>query len=136
MHRQKQTMGYGVMVTLQILVLSFLVRIQVAQLKRSSFEGRFFLLCLRAMWLVAHFKCACSIGLQCTNASIVQRSPMLDSQGCPPPTLHALINLYCVVPPDSHCGWLSRYDRGLLLGLTSSAFLICIGSTLLGKVRI
>ena len=30
------------MVTLQILVLSFLVRIQVAQLKRSSFEGRFF----------------------------------------------------------------------------------------------
>ena len=42
MHRQKQTMGYGVMVTLQILVLSFLVRIQVAQLKRSSSEGRFF----------------------------------------------------------------------------------------------
>ena len=30
------------MVTLQILVLSFLVRIQVAQLKRSSQEGRFF----------------------------------------------------------------------------------------------
>ena len=30
LHRQK-TMGYGVMVTLQILVLSFLVRIQVAQ---------------------------------------------------------------------------------------------------------
>ena len=42
LHRQKQTMGYGVMVTLQILVLSFLVRIQVAQLKRSSSEGRFF----------------------------------------------------------------------------------------------
>ena len=35
LHRQKQTMGYGVMVTLQILVLSFLVRIQVAQLKRA-----------------------------------------------------------------------------------------------------
>ena len=32
------------MVTLQILVLSFLVRIQVAQLKRLSFEGRFFVL--------------------------------------------------------------------------------------------
>ena len=44
LHRQKQTMGYGVMVTLQILVLSFLVRIQVAQLKRSSQEGRFFVL--------------------------------------------------------------------------------------------
>ena len=37
-------MGYGVMVTLQILVLSFLVRIQVAQLKRPSFGGRFFVL--------------------------------------------------------------------------------------------
>ena len=34
------------MVTLQILVLSFLVRIQVAQLKRSSFGGRFFVLWL------------------------------------------------------------------------------------------
>ena len=42
LHRQKQILGYGVMVTLQILVLSFLVRIQVAQLKRSSWEGRFF----------------------------------------------------------------------------------------------
>ena len=31
------------MVTLQILVLSFLVRIQVAQLQRLSFEGRFFI---------------------------------------------------------------------------------------------
>ena len=30
------------MVTLQILVLSFLVRIQVAQLKRSRFLDRFF----------------------------------------------------------------------------------------------
>ena len=50
LHRQKQILGYGVMVTLQILVLSFLVRIQVAQLKRLSFEGRFFLcyvVCLR-----------------------------------------------------------------------------------------
>ncbi len=31
-------MGYGVMVTLQILVLSFLVRIQVAQLLQISKE--------------------------------------------------------------------------------------------------
>ena len=38
----KTTLGYGVMVTLQILVLSFLVRIQVAQLQRLSSEGRFF----------------------------------------------------------------------------------------------
>ena len=38
------------MVTLQILVLSFLVRIQVAQLKRSSSEGRFFLFYVRVGW--------------------------------------------------------------------------------------
>ena len=31
----KKTLGYGVMVTLQILVLSFLVRIQVAQQGKS-----------------------------------------------------------------------------------------------------
>ena len=36
------------MVTLQILVLSFLVRIQVAQLKRSSLEGRFLFVCFSA----------------------------------------------------------------------------------------
>ena len=41
LHRQTKQLGYGVMVTLQILVLSFLVRIQVAQLKRPSSEGRF-----------------------------------------------------------------------------------------------
>ena len=42
LQRQKQTMGYGVMVTLQILVLSFLVRIQVAQLKTIFFGRSFF----------------------------------------------------------------------------------------------
>ena len=31
LHRKRKSLGYGVMVTLQILVLSFLVRIQVAQ---------------------------------------------------------------------------------------------------------
>ena len=31
LHPQTKSLGYGVMVTLQILVLSFLVRIQVAQ---------------------------------------------------------------------------------------------------------
>ena len=35
LQRQTKTMGYGVMVTLQILVLSFLVRIQVAQHEKS-----------------------------------------------------------------------------------------------------
>ena len=46
----KQKLGYGVMVTLQILVLSFLVRIQVAQLKRSI-VGRFFCFIARGDWL-------------------------------------------------------------------------------------
>ena len=36
-------MGYGVMVTLQILVLSFLVRIQVAQLNDSHLRVVFLL---------------------------------------------------------------------------------------------
>ena len=57
MHRQKQTMGYGVMVTLQILVLSFLVRIQVAQLKRLSTEGRFFVFVVFAMGSAVHYCC-------------------------------------------------------------------------------
>ena len=44
MHRQKQILGYGVMVTLQILVLSFLVRIQVAQ-QSGRFSIAFFVVC-------------------------------------------------------------------------------------------
>ena len=43
MHRQKQILGYGVMVTLQILVLSFLVRIQVAQLRAVDSSAAFFI---------------------------------------------------------------------------------------------
>ena len=39
-------MGYGVMVTLQILVLSFLVRIQVAQQKRGKVDKIFTLFLL------------------------------------------------------------------------------------------
>lgn len=38
----KKTLGYGVMVTLQILVLSFLVRIRVSQPKASFFLERCF----------------------------------------------------------------------------------------------
>ena len=41
------------MVTLQILVLSFLVRIQVAQLKRLSIEGRFFVVWLLVVVVAA-----------------------------------------------------------------------------------
>ena len=61
------------MVTLQILVLSFLVRIQVAQLKRLSCEGRFFLCVLVSLVggeRVAYGYCrACCI---CLDASISQ----------------------------------------------------------------
>ena len=46
------------MVTLQILVLSFLVRIQVAQLKRSRFLDRFF--CVR--WFVARVVARATVG--------------------------------------------------------------------------
>ena len=45
------------MVTLQILVLSFLVRIQVAQLKRLSTEGRFFVFVVFAMGSAVHYCC-------------------------------------------------------------------------------
>ena len=38
---RKTELGYGVMVTLQILVLSFQVRILVAQLKRRLFSRLF-----------------------------------------------------------------------------------------------
>ena len=38
-------LGYGVMVTLQILVLSFLVRVRVPQQKSSSVDEDFFVLC-------------------------------------------------------------------------------------------
>ena len=37
--KTKKRLGYGVMVTLQILVLPFLVRVRVAQQKRESYIG-------------------------------------------------------------------------------------------------
>ena len=40
--QQQKTLGYGVMVTLQILVLSFLVRIRVSQPRASFFLERCF----------------------------------------------------------------------------------------------
>ena len=42
------SLGYGVMVTLQILVLSFLVRVRVSQqINASLFEVRFLFSCIR-----------------------------------------------------------------------------------------
>ena len=86
------------MVTLQILVLSFLVRIQVAQLKRSSFLDRFFCFvvfsgergCLRNRWLLR--------GVALMQASV----PPLNNQcqGMPLATPHH--GPFIVVPPDSH----------------------------------
>ena len=43
--KRAASLGYGVMVTLQILVLSFLVRIQVAQQKKGSLRVEGFLFC-------------------------------------------------------------------------------------------
>ncbi len=44
-------MGYGVMVTLQILVLSFLVRVRVSQLKASFFKEDAFLFYMTWLFL-------------------------------------------------------------------------------------
>ena len=43
----KEKLGYGVMVTLQILVLSFLVRVRVSQLEGASttLVDAFFIIC-------------------------------------------------------------------------------------------
>ena len=88
MHRQTKTMGYGVMVTLQILVLSFLVRIQVAQLKRLSCEGRFF--------VVWHSNVMRGEALRATAMRLLlrrlgQRSAKKIRMDCTPRTAHS----YC-----------------------------------------
>ena len=101
------------MVTLQILVLSFLVRIQVAQLKRLSAEGRFFVVC---MGIVVD-------GALCALVVFDSSAPMHASckeSNAPQPRLHttyytpATPDTPSVVPPDSHFCWLSRYDSDLL----------------------
>ena len=89
------------MVTLQILVLSFLVRIQVAQLKRSSLEGRFFCLyalvrAWREMFVPNILRYWVGVMMQAstpTQYRMVQAplSPLL------PLSLSSI-----VVPPDSH----------------------------------
>ena len=60
LHRQKQIMGYGVMVTLQILVLSFLVRIQVAQLNDLLSKVVFFV-CMHGYSGWWRTMCACCV---------------------------------------------------------------------------
>ena len=83
------------MVTLQILVLSFLVRIQVAQLKRLSFEGRFF--CFLHCGERCSFEHIAVLG-ECHDASI---STHPASHGTSPLSpLHPTSSI--VVPPDSH----------------------------------
>ena len=90
------------MVTLQILVLSFLVRIQVAQLKRLSTEGRFFLFV--CMGIVVD-------GALCALVVFDSSAPMQASckeSNAPQPRLHtthytpATPDTPSVVPPDSH----------------------------------
>ncbi len=73
MHRQTKTMGYGVMVTLQILVLSFLVRIQVAQLNDSLSRVVFFV--RLALGVVGgRTMCDCYWCYLCNDASISRGS--------------------------------------------------------------
>ena len=116
LHRQKQIMGYGVMVTLQILVLSFLVRIQVAQLKRLSFRGSFF--CVFGKRVVVPTTAVC--GASAIDASIRPTHHLRTA------SLHLLPYatfsriLYHLTLT---CRWLSRYDRGLLLGQSPALFL-------------
>ena len=78
------------MVTLQILVLSFLVRIQVAQLKRSSFEGRFF---------------------------VVSTGNVVGGALCALAAFDSLVfhhTLSIVVPPDSHLRAVEPIDVSLV----------------------
>ena len=54
MHR-KNALGYGVMVTLQILVLPFLVRVRVAQQKKSRFLTALFLFLFLVDFQISYF---------------------------------------------------------------------------------
>ena len=110
------------MVTLQILVLSFLVRIQVAQLKRLSFEGRFF--CVGLVWLVGERVAYgyCRVCCICLDASISQCTT-LATASCPSrhfhPSLLSFLFGYLILT----LRWLSRYYSDLLLDLWSALFL-------------
>ena len=110
------------MVTLQILVLSFLVRIQVAQLKRLSSEGRFFvgipILGHRVVMLTNNESRAFAI-----DASIGQ-CPILVTATLYPLAHTAILTVvagggYLILTAR----WLSRYEGGLLLGQKPCAFL-------------
>ena len=85
------------MVTLQILVLSFLVRIQVAQLKRLSLEGRFF----------CFYRCWCKRVVVPTNVVAVHLSLMQASDSAHP--RHSFAAPLALIPPaffvlpDSRC---------------------------------
>ena len=104
MHRQKQILGYGVMVTLQILVLSFLVRIQVAQLKRLSSEGRFFCV-FWFRWLVARGGCFPTLGCLKLPTWCKPQSVAWNNQ-CRALPLATFTHLYC----RSGCStWFSLY---------------------------
>ena len=123
MHRQTKTMGYGVMVTLQILVLSFLVRIQVAQLN-DSLWGSFFLCGWRWAWLVVA-RCVIAIGATSAMmrasaevASTAQQKLSHQPQHISPRDCLWLFFLILT------CGWLSRYDNDLLLDLWSALIFI------------
>ena len=111
------------MVTLQILVLSFLVRIQVAQLKREQH------------CVVLFFCWALGVGKSIAILTINQsRAFVIDASIRQCPTLitatqHLLPTLQST--PSFYLGyliltarWLSRYENDLLLGQKPCAFFI------------
>ena len=109
------------MVTLQILVLSFLVRIQVAQLKRLSFEGRFSCFYGKRVVVIDHSRMY-GIGLRCTHRA-----------ACRPHASAALHLLPYTSPkkfiwlPDSHFTLVEPIGWRYIARLTPA--LCCIGST-------
>ncbi len=104
------------MVTLQILVLSFLVRIQVAQLKTIFARRSFFFV----FYAVARdvrsniLRCWVSATMQASAPTQHRMGQTLSRHFIPPRQLlcHLILTL---------C-WLSRYDRDLLLDLSVCAF--------------
>ena len=98
---KKKLLGYGVMVTLQILVLSFLVRIQVAQLNDSLARVVFFCVVSvgRGWW--SHVVRLLLV-LPHNDASISRGSINSPAKAVPPTTTHITERLFMVVLPDSH----------------------------------
>ena len=111
------------MVTLQILVLSFLVRIQVAQQKKENNTMLFSFFC----WALGVGKSIAILTINQCRAFVIDAS----IRQCPTlitATLHLLppsqpVMIYFFGYLILTARWLSRYEGGLLLGQKPCAFL-------------